>query len=292
MIAARCQNTIARPVVVSGFGYWSGEDIKVEFRPAPAGCGLTFLRRDLGSYARIPVRPDLRVEVPRRTNLQWREVRVEMVEHVLAALAGLQIDNCEIWVDAAEMPGCDGSALPFVEALQSAGIVAQPVPAKQLIVTESVRITDGDSWIEAHPSPEDEFSIEFQLDYPHNPRIGRQSIQSVVTPESFQYELAPCRTFILESEAAQLTAQGMGTRVTTSDLLVFNQDGPINNPLRFANECARHKALDVLGDLALTGCDITGQIVAYRSGHRLNAAMARLLLERFASSDQALKISA
>ncbi|MEQ8838899.1 MAG: UDP-3-O-acyl-N-acetylglucosamine deacetylase, partial [Lacipirellulaceae bacterium] len=291
-IAARCQNTIARPVVVSGFGYWSGEDIDVEFRPAPQNCGLNFLRRDIGPHARIPVRPDLRVEVPRRTNLEWGEVRVEMVEHVLAALAGLQIDNCEIWVDAAEMPGCDGSALPFVESLQSAGIVAQPMPARQLNVTESVRVTDGDSWIEAHPSAEGEFSIEFQLDYPHNPRIGRQSVHSVVTPESFQYELAPCRTFITESDAAQLTSQGMGTRVRTSDLLVFNEHGPIDNPLRFANECARHKALDVLGDLALTGCDITGNIVAYRSGHRLNAALAKLLLERFASSKPEIRISA
>ncbi|QDS98440.1 UDP-3-O-acyl-N-acetylglucosamine deacetylase [Adhaeretor mobilis] len=292
MIAARCQNTIARPSAVHGFGYWSGEDITVEFRPAPPNSGITFVRQDLGADARIPARTDLRAEVPRRTNLKWNHAQVEMVEHVLAALAGLHIDNCEVWVDRPEMPGCDGSALPFVEALQESGVVAQAAPARQLVVTESIRISDGECWIEAHPSEDEELSIEFQLDYPHNPRIGRQSVFCVVTPERFQYELAPCRTFILASEAEQLTRQGLGTRVTPQDLLVYDEQGPIDNPLRFANECARHKALDVLGDLALTGCDITGHIVAYRSSHRLNSALASLLVERFALEKTPLKISA
>ncbi|MDC0934658.1 UDP-3-O-acyl-N-acetylglucosamine deacetylase [Pirellulales bacterium] len=282
MNGARPQSTIRNCTAVQGFGYWSGLDVTVEFRPAPPHAGLTFVRKDLGAAARIPVRPEYRTEVPRRTNLCYDGVHVHMVEHVLAALAGLQIDNCEIWVDQTEMPGMDGSSLPFVEALLAAGAVPQSAAARQLVITEPIRVTDGSSSIAAHPSPEGEFTVEFELYYPHNHRIGRQSTMVAVTPETFARELAPCRTFLLASEADALVTQGLGVRVTTSHLLVFDDDGPIDNPLRFANECARHKALDVIGDLALTGCNIVGQFTAYRSSHRLNAVLAREILGRFA----------
>ena len=254
----------------------------VEFRPAPPNAGRTFVRKDLGPDARIPVHPQLRTEARRRTNLSNQGVHVHMVEHVLAALAGLQIDNCEIWVDQAEMPGCDGSSLPFVNALLAAGIEQQPAPVRQLVIQEPIRVTDGAGSIAAYPSPDGEFSIEFELYYPHNHRIGRQATKVSIDPDSFVRELAPCRTFLLASEANALVGQGLGTRVTASDLLVFDDDGLIDNRLRFANECARHKALDVLGDLALTGRQIIGTFAAYRSSHRLNAVLAREILERFA----------
>ena len=288
----RSQFSIAQPVSVRGFGYWTGLDVTVEFRPAPLNAGITFVRRDLGVDARIPARVEHRIDVPRRTNLRLGRVQVDMVEHVLAALAGMQIDNCEVWVDQAEMPGCDGSALPFVDALLTAGVVAQPGPAPRLEITSPVRVADGEAWIAAHPSSEGVLSIEFELHYPHNRRIGRQSTQSVITPESFRSELAPCRTFVLQAEANQMVQQGLGTRVTTSDLLVFDEQGPIENQLRFANECARHKALDVLGDLALTGCDVIGRFVAHRSSHRLNAALAREIIAQRTESDTPLRATA
>ena len=125
MSSLRCQRTIAQRVAVSGFGYWSGQDVQVEFRPAKAGCGVAFVRGDLPQPVRLPVDVRLRVAAPRRTVLQIDDIRVEMVEHILAALSGLGIDNCEVWVDAAELPGCDGSSQAFVEALDRAGIVEQ-----------------------------------------------------------------------------------------------------------------------------------------------------------------------
>jgi UDP-3-O-acyl N-acetylglucosamine deacetylase len=278
------QQTIAGRAVVEGFGYWSGRDVRLEFRPAAAGAGVTFVRSDLGPTDRVPVRGDLRIEVPRRTNLRLGQVDVEMVEHVLAALAGLCIDNCEVWTDQPEMPGCDGSAAPFVDALVRVGIVPQGVEAQWLRVAETLRVTEGASWIEARPSGREQFSIEYQLDYPGSPAIGRQVARITVTPERFRSELAPCRTFVLRSEAEQLVRQGLGKRVTPRDLLVFDDNGPIDNRLRFPNECARHKALDVLGDLALTGRRMIGEFVAHRSGHRLHAELTRQLLERFTAT--------
>jgi UDP-3-O-[3-hydroxymyristoyl] N-acetylglucosamine deacetylase len=280
MSRPRCQRTVRKPVAVEGFGYFSGRDIRIEFRPAPSGAGVTFVRGDLSPAARVPVSPALRQDVPRRTTLAWRGVRVEMVEHVLAALAGTGVDNCDVWVDAAEMPACDGSALAFVEALDAVGVVEQAAPVRQIRVTRRVRVGDARNWIEAAPAPSGGLSISFDLNYSSHPAIGRQTIRLNVHGESFRSELAPCRTFLEEEAARAMLAHGIGRRVTPKNLLIFGPDGPIENTLRFENECVRHKVLDVVGDLALTGCEIVGDIVAFRSGHRLHAELAQRLLEQ------------
>jgi UDP-3-O-[3-hydroxymyristoyl] N-acetylglucosamine deacetylase len=283
MSYVRLQRTIRRPVAVLGFGYHTGQDVRVEFRPAPVGAGITFLREDLGLDARVAAYCDNRVEVPRRTCLEVDGVRVEMVEHILAALAGLQVDNCEVRVDRAEMPGCDGSSMAFVAAIESVGTVEQGAEVNRLEITEHVSLSHGDMIIEAFPSPSDSYSVEYTVDYPQDPVIGYQVAHVEVTPEIFREEIAPCRTFVLQREADEMLQAGLGKRVGSHDLLIFGDHGPVNNRLRFDNECARHKALDVIGDLALTGCEIVGHVVAYRSGHRLNAAFAQELLRRFAS---------
>ena len=281
---SRLQRTISRPVAVCGYGFWSGEPVQVEFRPAAVGAGITFVRDDLGSHARVPAKIEYRREMPRRTNLSNEGVSVEMIEHILAALAGLQIDNCEVGVDAAEMPGCDGSSLEFVKALDSVSVDEQDEPVRQLVITEPVRLESGESWIEALPASNTKFRVEFQLDYPDDPIIGQQTISLAVSPDSFRQELASCRTFVLEREADLMIRQGLGTHVTPQDLLLFGKYGPVENRLRFENECARHKALDLIGDLALTGCEIVGQVIAYRSSHQLNAALTRELLTQFADT--------
>ncbi len=202
-----------------------------------------------------------------------------MVEHILAALAGLRIDNCEVWVDNPEMPGCDGSSIPFVVALDDAGVDQQDALCERLRITELVRVGDARSWVEARPSASDELTVECHIDFGLTGPIGRQSLRIAVTPESFRQELSAARTFILEQEAEWLRSQGLGTRVTCRDLLVFNEHGPIDNPLRFTDECVRHKTLDVVGDLALAGCELAGHFVAHCSGHRLNAELVRTLLD-------------
>jgi len=278
MDTARKQRTIGRPAGIAGFGYWSGRDVRLEFRPADPSAGIVFVRRDLEGRPRIPAGIRHRVEIARRTTLQCDGAGVEMVEHALAALAGLAIDNCEIWLDAPELPGLDGSAEPFVEVLDAAGIVEQAAWRPRRVVRETIRLGDEQSWIEARPLASPAPVLSYELDYgPHGP-IGRQTLQVVLTPQSFRAELAASRTFLLKSEAEGMRAQGMGRRTTARDLLVFGDDGPIDNRQRFPDECVRHKLADMVGDLALAGCDLVGHFHAYRSGHRLNAELVRALL--------------
>lgn len=278
MPQVRRQRTVRGPTHVRGTGYWSGRDITVEFRPAAVDAGVTFVRRDLGPQARVAVSVENCVEVPRRTALVRDGVRVEMIEHVMAALAGLQIDNCEVWVDTAEMPGLDGSCLAYVEALDKVGAVEQPAPRTCLAVLETIRLGDANSWIEAAPSTAAGCELKFLLDYGDSNPIGRQECGVQLGPDAFRRELASARTFLLKHEAEALQAQGLAGHVSTSELLVFDDRGPVGNTLRFANECARHKTLDLVGDLALAGCDLDGKFTAFRSGHRLNAELVRALL--------------
>lgn len=278
LLAPRRQQTIARPAVVEGFGYWSGQDVRVEFRPAAADAGVTFVRGDLARPVRIRGVVSNRVETPRRTTLRFGGASVEMVEHIMAALGGLGIDNCEVWVNASEMPGLDGSSLPYVNALTAAGVVEQNVTRPTLVVREVTRLGNDESWVEARPGTSSGLTLKFHLDYGAGNAIGRQTLSLPVTVDSFRRELAPSRTFMLKAEADWLRAQGLGRRASLKDLLVFDADGPIENELRFRDECVRHKALDLIGDLSLAGCDLVAHIIAYRSGHRLNAELVRVLL--------------
>jgi UDP-3-O-acyl N-acetylglucosamine deacetylase len=271
------QRTVAAPAAVEGFGYWQGRDVRVEFRPADAGTGIVFVRSDLEGCPRIAARVENRVETPRRTSLRCGSVGVDMIEHIMAALSGVGVDNCEVWVDAAEMPGCDGSALPFVEAIDAAGIVAQDAPRARQVVRDVLRLENGRGWFEVRPHSPEETLLRYQLDYGEGNSIGRQSFELVLTPDSFRRELAPCRTFMLKSEADWLLSQGLGQRATCRDLLVFGDDGPIDNELRFPDECVRHKLMDMVGDLALAGCQLFGSFSACRSGHRLNAELVGAL---------------
>jgi UDP-3-O-acyl N-acetylglucosamine deacetylase len=274
---ARSQRTIRRPVAVSGRGYWSGCENLVELLPATAGAGVVFVRGDQAVPVRIAGLVESRVDAVNRTNLAFGGVQVQMVEHCLSALAGLGVDCCVVRVSAEEMPGLDGSSLAFVEAIESAGFEDLAAPIAPLIVAEAVRLTEGDAWIEAGPPRFAGLSVEYQLDYGAGP-IGRQTLALRVTPETYRTELAAARTFISAADAERLRAAGLGLTVTRQDLLVFGPDGPIDNVLRWPDECVRHKVLDLVGDLALAGRPIHAHVRAARSGHRLNAALAAALL--------------
>jgi UDP-3-O-acyl N-acetylglucosamine deacetylase len=273
----RAQRTIRRPVAVSGVGYWSGRANRVELLPAPAGAGVVFVRADCAVPVRITAAVEHRLEATQRTTLGAGGLCVEMVEHVLSALAGLGVDCCLVRVLGAEMPGLDGSAAAFVEAIDSVGVEDLGVAAEPLVLDTTVRVGDADSWIEAGPPRHPGLSVTYELDYGAGP-IGRQSLDLDVTPQSYRAELARARTFITCAEADRLRAAGLARTVGTRDLLVFGADGPIDNPLRWPDECVRHKVLDVVGDLALTGRPVQAHIRARRSGHRLNAALAAEIL--------------
>ena len=279
----RQQTTIAESVSVSGFGFWSGRDVNLTFSPAAANTGVVFVRTDLAGNPRIPAVIQNRVNGPRRTTLVAHGTPVEMVEHVLAALAGLQIDNCEIQVDRAEMPGCDGSCQSFVDALGNAKIIQLDAPRQVTRINSTIRVGDEDSWIQAESVDDNQLELTYLMQY-DCPAIGTQSFTSKITPQAFRSEISPARTFVLVDEAQQLQKLGLGKRVTYQDVIVFSEAGPIENELRFTNECARHKTLDMIGDFSLLGSDLIGKFTASRSGHRLNSQMVFALLQQFAKT--------
>jgi len=268
----RAQCTIRHAAATSGIGFLTGADVSLRFLPAPANHGIAFQRTDCAGSAPVPALIEYAVPRRRRTAIASGSVVVEMTEHVMAALAGLRIDNCLVQLDAPEPPGHDGSSKEFVDVLLSAGIVEQDEPRKVLVIDSPLcaRGEDGGSDVAVRTAAHPGLTITYQLDYGLESPIQRQSCSVEVTPETFVNELAFARTFVLETEVQALREEGYGSRTTAKDLLVFGANGVIDNQLRVSNECARHKVLDCIGDLALIGCDIQGHVTAYRSGHSLN----------------------
>ncbi len=249
------------------------------FRPAPADTGVVFVRTDVPEAVRIAaVAPNL-AERSRRTTIKKGSVSIETIEHCLAAINGLEIDNVIVEVNGSELPAPDCSSNEYFKALKRAGVVEQQVSRKEFVITKPVSITAGDASIYALPYADDGLNITYDLDYGGHAGIGRQIFSCRLTPESFEKNLAPARTFLLEAEAKQFQARGMGTHVGPRDLLVISSDGPIKNAYRFPNECVRHKIVDLVGDLALVGRPVKGRIVAYKSGHSLNRRLVRNLYE-------------
>lgn len=296
MRAELTRNTIAGVCSVSGRGYWSGVANTVTFVPASSGSGVRFFRDDLPGSPFAPATTQASCGQALRTQLASGVAKFEMIEHIMAAICGLQIDDVEVRCSASEMPGMDGSSQAFALALQSVGVLSQRcAPATQIPtfhITHRLRIGDESRWIEAVPTSADELQLAYRLDYGDDSPIGRCDCQLTVTPQTFLHELAPARTFITQEEAAYLQAQGLAAHVTTRDLLVFGDNGPIDNSLRFENECARHKALDLLGDLALSGLNLIGRIIAHKSGHQMNAEMARLLRETYENQNASANANA
>ena len=185
--------------------------------------------------------------------------------------------NIEIEITVPELPGVDGSGRPFVRMIQQAGLVEQDVPRQVYEITEAITVREGDAMIAALPGDTAELSILYDLDYSNNKAVGRQVYAINLTPEQFLEQISPCRTFLLEKEAEYLRQSGYGGHLTYQDILVLGANGPIDNELRFPDECVRHKILDLIGDLSILGRRITGRIVCYKSGHSLNQALVKKL---------------
>ncbi len=286
------QCTIKEEVSLKGRGLFTSEPAEVRFKPAPANNGVVFVRVDQGAPVRIPVKPENITRRPRRTSLRNGTVAVETVEHCLAAVSGLGIDNVEIEITGPELPGLDGSCFPFVELLQKAGLVEQNVPSPVFTITEPITVREGDAMIAALPGEKAELSILYDLDYSQHGPIGRQVLAITLTPDDFVKQLAPARTFLLETEAQMLRDNGYGRHLTYQDILVLNDDGPIENELRFPDECVRHKVVDLIGDLALLGRRVLGRIVCYKSGHSLNQALVKKFAAQIRREELARKITA
>jgi UDP-3-O-[3-hydroxymyristoyl] N-acetylglucosamine deacetylase / 3-hydroxyacyl-[acyl-carrier-protein] dehydratase len=281
------QKTISREVSFDGPGLFSGEQATLVIGPAEVNSGITFVREQGEHQARIPALVDNVLKRPRRTCIRNGTLRVETIEHCMAALAGTGITNATMRVSggqAGEIPGVDGSSRPYVSAIREAGIIEQDALVAPLIVRRPVQVMHGEASLAALPGPTDHMEVIYDFEAP--PPIGRQVFAFRLGPEDFEAEIAPARTFVFEHEAQELRAAGLGRHLTPRDLLVISPSGPIENQYRFLDECVRHKVLDLIGDLYLAGQPIYGRIVAHKSGHELNHMLVRRLLQQNQTYDR------
>lgn len=283
------QKTIGKEVEICGRGLFGGEEARVTFKPGPVDSGIVFVCANGQVPVHVPARVDYLASRPRRTSLRSGTAGVETIEHCLAACSGLGIDNLQIEVTGPELPSADGSSLHFVQALTSAGIVEQPAEKRVIRVTEPIHLARGDAEIAALPCEEPGLHIIYELDYGPESPIGRQVLAIDLTPEAFVDQLAGSRTFVLEIEAQQLRQAGLGVHLTYQDVLVFGPNGPIDNEVRWLDECVRHKVLDLIGDLTLAGRPLQARVYARRSGHSLNHELVKQILASLEAAELAKK---
>ena len=265
------EHTLATRVRCTGIGLHSGNPVDVVLRPASAGTGILFVRNDLERDVRFPARAEWVVDTLLATTLGSADVRLSTVEHLIAALRGMGVDNCTVEVSGPELPIMDGSAAPFVYLIQQAGRRPQRRMRRQLVIHRPIEVRDGNRWVRVLPSRS--FKVSMTIDYPH-PAIGRQTLQASLSPEFFAREIAPARTFGFLKDVQALQAQGLArggslqNAIVVDDRRVLNREG-----LRFPDEFVRHKVLDLIGDLALLGLPLQGHVKAMRGGHALHQAL-------------------
>jgi UDP-3-O-[3-hydroxymyristoyl] N-acetylglucosamine deacetylase / 3-hydroxyacyl-[acyl-carrier-protein] dehydratase len=281
------RRTIQSPVSVSGTGLHLGVNCKLEFLPALSGTGVRFLRRDLPDATPIPALADRAVLSERRTQLGEEPNAVHTVEHVLAAVAALEIDDLLISLDGPEPPIMDGSAGPFFQALTEAGVAQHPGCVHTGRLASPVRMEEGDSVYEAFPA--DALELEVSIDFPH-PLIGKQRYRSRITADSFARELAFARTFGFVHEVEYLRARGLIKGASTQNAVVLDDRTVVENTLRSPDEFVRHKMMDCVGDLALAGTRIKARIVAHKPSHRGTVLFVRALQASLKQEIQVLGI--
>ncbi len=278
------QRTIRNAAELEGVGLFGGQRGKVRVQPAAANSGITFVRTDLPGRPRLPVTPDTVTSKFRRSAVTGENAEIETIEHLMSALGGLEIDNLEVEVDAAELPNADGSSRPWVDLLRGAGIVDLPDPRKVHVVREPIAVSDNEASIVALPGDAG-LTVSYTLNYP-NTAIGQQHFTLEMNDEAYSKMISPARTFCLQSEAEAFVQQGLGKGATYQTTVVWGPNGPIENTLRFPDEPVRHKILDLMGDLATLGAALNAHVVALKSGHNTNMKLVKKIAASFGDAGQ------
>lgn len=268
------QRSLSTAFSCYGIGLHTGETTTARVLPAEPGRGRYFIRTDLPGQPEIPAQIEAVRETMLSTELVNGEAKIRTVEHLLASLAGMGIDNARIEVDGSEVPLMDGSARSWTSAIAQAGIVEQAEARSPIAITEPVFVRKGDAFVAALPSEELRFSYGIDFEFS---AIGNQWHSWLFDPETFATEIAPARTFGFAHQIEQLRANGLIKGGSLENALVCSTDGWINPPLRFSNEPARHKLLDLIGDLSLLGTFPTAHFLAYKASHGLHTQLVRQL---------------
>ena len=268
------QSTIARESVAEGVGLHTGVFGHVRLTPAPADTGIVFRRVDLDNFP-IEAQGQNVARVSYATSLMKQGVLLSTTEHLLAAIYSCGIDNIFIDIDSIEIPILDGSAEPFMGLLEHSGMRRQRRKRRYLKVLSPLEVVEGDRRIGIYPS--EKFEVQCYVDFPH-PQVGQQQVALTVSPESFRNCLARARTFCFERDIEPLRAMGLIRGGSLDNAIVLTDDGLMNGLLRFADEFGRHKALDLIGDLALVGLPLLARVEAHKAGHSLHTALVSRLL--------------
>jgi UDP-3-O-[3-hydroxymyristoyl] N-acetylglucosamine deacetylase / 3-hydroxyacyl-[acyl-carrier-protein] dehydratase len=268
------QKTLAGDGRLSGVGLHTGKPSSVVFRPTAPNSGIRFFRGGKPAVELSAGGSRTATKNLRCSRIGEGETSILTVEHLLAALRGMGLTNLDIDVEGPEVPGLDGSALPFVELFKEIGIVDQSESSGFYRITEPIFCYDDLKSIAIYPA--EEFSVSYLLDYEH-PELRGQKVDFCLSPEAFESQIAPARTFCTDKEAAELQKSGFGLGANAENTLVVREDGSHRATMRFADECARHKVLDILGDLTLLGFPVIGRVVGVRSGHTLNQKLAEAI---------------
>ena len=278
------QGTISKSIGYSGKGLFTGEEVDICFKPSSLNTGIRFVRTDIEGQPEIAVSVEAVSCCERLISLRKKNVEIKSIEHLMAALAGLGINNIEIEINGSEIPAGDGSSLIFTKLLKDAGIVQQEEPKETFFLQEELKVSDGDASIIALPYDKG-LLLSYVLDF-NGSFLKRQCFEIEITESSFSAQIAPARTFGLRPVIEEFKKKGLGNGVTDDNSLILHEDGTITKPLsmtpanlRFPDECIRHKILDIIGDLYLTNLALRARIVATRSGHNLNVCMAKKVVE-------------
>lgn len=286
------QRTIKAFVSVEGCGLHTGQKVHVTFKPASEGSGICFVRTDL------PNKPVIRADfdhvlsktaLPRCTSIGSDDIAIHTVEHLMAALYGLKIDNLIVEINGSELPGLDGSGVEFYNALKKIGVVLQDQDREYLDIKEPIWLKEGNASLFAVPC--EYLIVSYTLDYNH-PILSSQSFSRRIDPEIFEKEIVSSRTFCLDAEAKKLQDHGLGKGANYQNTLVVTDTGVKENTLRFEDEFVRHKVLDFIGDLYLLGKPVRGHVVGMRSGHTLNRRLLQKIMEQNHPKKDSLSSSA
>ena len=270
----RFETTLQRPVEVAGVGLHSGVPVKIRILPAPVSTGLVFVRTDLDHF-RIPASWRHVARVSYATSLMHQGVLISTTEHLLSVFYSMGIDNAYIEIDNLEVPILDGSGLPFVWLIEAAGIRQSRRKRRYLHIRRPISVEDKGKRISILPG--ETFRLTCDTDYPAP--VGRQSLELEVTPENYASQIAFARTFGWEADLGQMRNMGLIRGASLDNAVCFTRDGVMNpGGLRAPDECCRHKALDLIGDLALLGRPLLGHVIAERAGHAMHAALVARIM--------------
>ena len=271
----RYETTLRRPVETSGIGLHSGVPVHLRILPAPAGAGIVFIRTDLDRF-QVPAAWRNVARVSYATSLMRKGVLISTTEHLLSVFYSMGIDNAYVEIDNLEVPILDGSGLPFVKMIQAAGVKSWRRARRYLRIRRPVAVADRGRRIEILPA--DRFLLSCEVFFDH-PLVGRQRLELELTPERYAREIAPARTFGFFHELDAMRNMGLIRGASLENAVCFDAGGVMNpEGLRFPDECCRHKALDLIGDLALIGKPLLGHVVAERAGHAMHAALVHRIM--------------